>query len=406
MKHTTQTARNGRSPALLRLLGIWAAAALLALLWTAAGAAAQSAPAVTAAYGGLAGEAGPSIRDQISASDSTFTLDERAPGSLAFDSANSTWLCENLRCHYLDVSWSGIAPNPDAAQSPYTVTLTRYRTPSAEDIGVEADEFAATLVPTQVSLPIRGADTGQRYVPVPWPGERLTVTVNGAAGSEASDLVKIPAVGRTPAFSSRAAAYQVGSTLQGGRNSSLPGVVSVWPKVEGATNYEVQYTIRTRSREREQRLTRVIYITDYRHLDSEGGDWYGELNLNWGQHPNAEFADLAVSDFDEDGDWMLALIDMRIMLGGAPGWPDGKVIDGDLHADQAAVVEAMSAGQNAIGVRVRPLVACAVEDSTLCADRPLQMGVLALRGRQSRISYVRFDGGGAAEWVSSAGTAR
>ena len=407
MKSLAQMSGNMRNTVLFRLLKICAAAALLAVCWAAAGASAQGAPTVTAEYGGLARDAEQSIQDQISSPGSTFTLDARAPGSLDFSSTNTTWVCENLRCRYLNVSWSGITPNPDTSTSPYTITLARNRTPSAADVGVDADQFAATLVPTQISLPIRDANTGQRYVPVPWVGERVTVAVSGAAGSEASDVVKIPAVPRSPVFASRANADQVGSTLGAAGSAALPPVVSVWPKVEGATHYELQYTIRTRSRRDGQRLTKVTYIVDYRHLhEGSNNNWYERLDANWGQHPNASLRELVVTDFGEDGEWMLALISMRLLLGGERGWPSAEV-DGEILANEADVAAALSQGRNAIGVRVRPMVACApVDISTLCADRSPQMGVLALRGRKSKISYVIFEGSSVQEWVSSAGAAR
>ncbi len=78
---------------------------------------------------------------------------------------------------------------------------------------------------------------------------------------------------------------------------------------------------------------------------------------------------------------------------------------------EADIIAALSEGGNAIGIRVRPAAACADIDpatnhSSLCPADSERAGSLALRGKKSKISYMRFEGGNMAEWAASACTTR
>ena len=356
----------------------------------------SSEPAIAAEYGGLAWDAAALIRYEIN--QALLSIDEGAPGSYGFDS--ESWVCSS-RCRYLNVTWNGILPRAEQGRT-YTITVARNRIPTAQDLGITDDEFGKVLVPTQMSLSISGSSTSQQYVPIPWAGETVTVTVSGD-GAEASAAVKIPAPDRPAVFSSRAAADQVGATLATDPDAAdLPIVMSVWRKVSGATHYEVQYTFRTRSRD-EERLTKVTRIVRYSDLSDQSGDsgQYSTFSPNWDQHPNSSVRALEDSDFGENGEWMGALITLPELLAGEAGWP------ADALAAKTEIIAALRAGkENAVGVRVRPLAACAalLIQSDHCFDLHLQQpGVLALWGRKSKITYVTFNGANAQEWLSSAG---
>ena len=402
MKHQTHMAEHGRSNAWIRLLGVCAAAALLAALWTAAGASAQSGPTVAAEYGGLAQDAELSIQNEIN-STGPLSIDEGSFGSQ--DIGNASWVCESLRCRYLNVTWSGIPPRAAPGEA-YTITVARNRIPTARDIGVTDEEFAELPVATQMSLSISGSSASQQYLPTPWVGETVTVTVSGE-GAEASAAVKIPAPRRPAVFTSRAAANQVGATLAADPDDAeLPIVMSVWRRVSGATHYEVQYTFRTRSRNRDsgnkERVTKVSRIVKGSDISDQSGEshqQYSSFSANWSQHPNASVRALRDSDFGAGGAWMGALITLPELLAGETDWP------ADALAAKTAITAALREGKkHSVGVRVRPLAACgALLLSVHCPERYLeQEGVLALWGRKSKIAYVRFRGANVQEWISSA----
>ncbi len=262
-------------------------------------------------------------------------------------------------------------------------------------------------------------------VAVPWPGERLSIAVVGGEGSSArTTKVRTPVPPTLPAaFTARANADTVASTLVTDPNSNLPMVAAVWRKVPQASHYEVQYTFRTRSSNADQRRTKVTRIVraSQIHNDSNTAGHYTTLSPSWSQHPNASVlnalndSDLNTSD-GEDGEWVGALTTLPKLLAGAEGWPQDE---SQFDTAEADIIAALSAGQNAVGVRVRPVAACAdyynnpympeADDdpsNTLCATRPDRMAALALRGKKSVISYVRFEGANMGEWVSSAGAAR
>ena len=74
-----------------------------------------------------------------------------------------------------------------------------------------------------------------------------------------------------------------------------------------------------------------------------------------------------------------------------------------------ALGSALGEGKNAVGVRIRPVAACAdfdiaADHSLLCSPGSKRTGPLALRGKRSRISYVKFEGENMAEWIGSAHT--
>jgi len=113
MQSQTEAAGSGRGTALARLLGLAAAAALLAVLWTAAGASARNGPTVAAEY---AGWAGGGIDDSIAAEirAGRFQIDQSAFGTQTGDLG--AWSRANLRCHYLNVSWSGVTGRAPGSQ--------------------------------------------------------------------------------------------------------------------------------------------------------------------------------------------------------------------------------------------------------------------------------------------------
>jgi len=398
MKDQSQTAAGGRGSAWLRLLGIGAAAALLALCWAAAGAAAQ--PTVTAEYSGLLSDAPQSVKDRIN---SILSVNVGAPGSQAVQSVG--WVCSGLYrsfpCRYLDVSWSGITPRNRLLEQ-YVITLARNQNPTARDIGAADDEFGRLLVPTQMSQSVENRRTTQQYVPMPWAGETVTVTVSGAAGSRASAVVEIPGVERPAAFTARAAADQAGATLVADPNDAeLPLVMSVWRKVPGATRYEVQYTVRTRSRNSGQRLTKLSYMVRSSALSDEEGApaQYSTYDADWRQHPNPKVRALADSDFGAGGEWIGELISLPELLAGADGWP------ADEPGAKAAVLAALRAGKAAVGIRVRPIAACGADYYNAHCDAAWALaapGILAMWGKQSIISYVQFKGANAPRWIRTA----
>ena len=404
MKNQMQLPETGRSTALIRLLGIGAVAALATLCWIAAGASAAY-PTVTAEYGGWAEDAPDEIKLAIEHTPQfeyslTDPLASVVPGS-------DTWNCQNYRCHYLNVSWSGITPNRGAGQYPYTIRLTRNVLPSAADVGVTEEHFELLFLAARMSLPT--LNTAQQYVPLPWHGERVTVSVIGAPGSGASDFaVKIPENDLPPGFNSRAAAGGA-ALVQDPNNSNLPMVLAVWPKLDGATHYEVQYTLRTRSRQSGQKLTKVTRILSPGQLDGYSGQ-YTSLNPNWAQHPNASvLSNLGAGNFDGSNpdQWMAALTTLPELLAGAEGWPS-ETVGGAALAAEADIIAALGRGKNAVAIRIRPVLACGAYHHTLCSGSAnFLTAVLAQWGKQSRISpYVMFKGDNLAEWISSAGTAR
>jgi len=419
MQSKMQAAGRGRSTALIRLLGLGAAAALFAVLWTAAGAAAQNAPAVTAEYMGWAADipdpSGPSGAYEQVQQESIFQIVSVAEGSDR-SVIGQQWECRNVQCHYLRVSWSGLAENLNSEGPRYTFTLTR-DAPSAEDIGVAEDQFGAAGAATEMAKYMFrpsyiSVSSGYRYLPVPWPNEEVRVTVSSAPGSAASDVVRIPATDLPAAFASRAA--QHAATLVAAAESSgssLPRLVIVWPKVEGATHYELQYTVRTRSNQAGQRLMRTTRIVRAFNVPGALTVAYESLQPDWSGHWNSPvLSALTNASFGDAGDWFGVVTTLPWLLGGAAGWPQ-ETVDGESAAVEADIVTALSAGRNAVGVRIRAMAACADFDtathqSLLCSQYSKRAGPLALRGKQGRISYVKFKGENAAAWIGSARTTR
>ena len=397
-----QMSANGRSTALIRLLGICAAAALLAVCWTAAGASAQSAPTVTVEHGGWA----------ASDADAHAKTALRNPAYEFTIAGGGAWHCRNLRCHFLDISWEGIperigsggSPHPDLQ---YTIVMTR-AAPSAADLGGSNENFDEAAAATEMFLNIvelnQAGVVDHAHLGVPWAGEQVTVTVIGAESAQASAVVKIPAA-VPETFRSREP--RGGSTLVRDSGSNLPQVVSVWPKLAGATHYELQYTFRTRSRKSGQSLTKLTRIV----AASQGADAYEALGADWSQHPNAQQLNaLGNDDVGADGGWIAVVTTLPELLAGEGAWPQENV-GGERLADDADIAAALGAGKNAVGIRIRPVIVCAAlqsisNHSPPCPTGSAQAAPLALKGKKSRISYVKFEGGSTAEWVSSAGAAR
>jgi len=420
--HSRWSGRGGGGRPLIRLLGIGALAALAALLWTVAGASAQVEKArATVEYRGWAAAdtLDAEARTQISTSQ---LIISRVADNSSSAQHGQAWTCPNLRCHYLHVSWSGLAPIPATDDQPegYNIHLVRRRAPSPEDIGVSGADFASTTVPIQLSLYRVPADASERYVPVPWPGERVSVMVTGRnpRGTKtriAFDSAEIPQTVLPASFAADKAPLadaQFGATLvENHLEGDLPTVVTVWRKADKATHYEVQYTLRTRSRVSEQRRTKWTSLVGVGQISdaTQGADQayqYSALNAGWAQHPNAAvLSGLQDSDFGDpnnegQGQWMGALATLPALLAGQEHWPEST--PGAVNA--TAITRALRVGKNALGLRVRPVLACAAHASDLCSDNSQLTGARALRGKQSRIVYVQFKGRDADSWILSAST--
>ncbi len=409
MKNEMRIATKGRSAALIWLLGICAAAAaLLVVFGTISGASAQDGqPTLNYTSGGWAPETltdidlGGSDRATWEALKFNTWLDvqERAPGSHATGSGR--WGCDDLRCYYVNLEWSNITPNPESGKPAYTITLER-NAPSADQLGISEEDFAGKVVPTVVSLTVLDPNTSEQIFPMPWVGGIITIT--GAPGSQASfstftDGLR-PLLG--DAFDTRDT--RSASTLATNPEANLPTIVSVWPKAEGATHYEVEYTFRTRSDvSPAQRLTKVTRIVSVSQISGT----YEDFNANWSQvnRNREELEALTNSDFGNDGDWIAVVTTLPKLLAGAEGWPEKE------GAAETDILSALGEGRNAVGIRIKPVLACATSEDTddlsnICSKGINKMAPRAEYGRQGKISYVRFEGDNMAEWVSSAGTAR
>ena len=404
MKNEMRIATKGRNTALIYLLGI-CAIALLVVFGTISGASAQDdGPTIDFDMGGWAAETvtdtdpGGSDRATWEALTSTYlSVQDRAPGSHA--TASGRWGCEDLRCYYGTLSWSNVTPNQEHGKAAYTITLER-NAPSADQIGIPDGSFASSVVPTVVSLTVPDASTSELILPIPWAAGIVTIT--GAPGSQASFTHSNP--GLRPllgdAFGTRDT--RSASTLATDEESSLPMIVSVWPRAEGATHYEVGYTFRTRSDDPAQRLTKVTRIVSV----SQIAYTYEDFNANWSQARNrAELEALTNSDFASGGGWIGVVTTLPKLLAGAEGWPSKEA------AAETEAFDALGEGRNAVGIRIKPVLACATAEDTddlsdICSKGINKMAPQAEYGRQGKISYVRFEGDTMEEWVSSAGTAR
>ena len=402
---------------LLRLLGIGALAALAALFWATAGTSAQSnEPTVTVAHGGWAADDANTLSDAAKAQIKTgLTIGGVADGSapLGLDSTQR-WTCPNLKCHYLNVSWSGIPQiQTDDPSKPggYEIIVARRSNTTAKHVGMSDAAFAVTAVPVTMSLRAPGSST-QAYVAVPWPGERLTVAVQGEEEVRAHAIVRTPAPTLPAAFTSARSQSSVGATLvENPVDGNLPTVLAIWREVDGATYYEVEYTFRSGSDVRAQRLTRVTrtvarsQVADKENIhEGETHYAYEALDADWDQHPNAAVLNAlnnyAFGDVGQPthGKWMGALSTLGKLLLGAEGWPQTEV------AADNAVTDALSVSRNALGVRLRPVLACAVDGgSRLCSDNSTTAAPRAWRGKTSRISYATFEGADVDAWLTSIG---
>ncbi len=397
MKTEMRIATKGRSAALIWLLGICAAAAaLLVVFGTISGASAQDGqPTLNHTEGGWAEE---TVTDYGIGGSDRATWETLTTTWLSGESG--LWGCEDLRCYYLNLEWSNITPNPESGKPAYTITLER-NAPSAGDLGISDTAFAGKVVPTVVRLNVLDANTSEQIFPMPWVGGIITIT--GAPGSQASfsTFTDGPRPLLGDAFDTRDT--RSASTLATDAESNLPMIVSVWPKDEGASHYEVEYTFRTRSDDPAQRLTKVTRIVSV----SQIADTYEGFNANWSQvnRNRAELEALTNSDFANDGGWIGVVTTLPKLLAGAEGWPEKE------GAAETDILSALGEGRNAVGVRIKPVLACATSEDTddlsnICSKGINKMAPQAEYGRQGKISYVRFEGDNMAEWVSSAGTAR
>ena len=418
--HKIDGGGGGGGMTLLRLIGIGALVALVALFWATAGASAQRGPTVKASYEGWAtGTTDLDVASNIRSS--IFDIIDIAEGS-STAALNDHWSCPNLRCQYLHVTWRGIPAKPADGEDKfagYDISLARHAPSSGADIGVSEVDFASTNVPIAMTVRVPDLDgnrhnPGSWYVPVPWPGERVTVLVHGDLYG-ANRVVKVPAA----SLSARADLSQtaVGATLVVNRvdNGNLPTVLAIWRRIEDVTHYEVEYTFRTRSAN--QRLTKVTravarnQISDKESGQGPQGHWhyqYSDLAPSWDQHPNSALLDrvqnAAFGDQGQvlDGEpvqWMGALTTLGKLLEGAEGWDQSAVTD-------TGITESLSRGRNMLGVRLRPMLACAAYDnrtSDLCSENSTLAGPLAVAGKQSRITYVRFRGADVDAWFTSIG---
>ncbi len=404
MEMITKNCRGGGSRTWAGLLGVCVAAALLAVFGMATEVSAQTSEPTIDGESGEHGWAA-DLLEQDGNQDLDFrngtvlTAVSYADGSQA---TGATWSCNDLRCFFLNLRWSNITPNPEHVNGKpaYTITLER-RAPSPAELGISEADFATKAVPTIVSLPVADASAREQRVPLPWANQIIEIT--GAPGSSASFTLSTPGIGRFLGEDFSTRDTRSASTLvTDSANNNLPTLVSVWPKVEGATHYEVQYTFRTRSDDPGQALTRVTRIESGSQIV---GTTYAGLNANWSQARNrTELEALDSSDFNNDGGWIVVVTTLPKLLAGAEGWPKAEA------TAEPDIVEALGEGRNAVGIRIRPVLACATDLATharsdLCSKDIHEMAPEAEVGRQGKISYVRFEGDTMAEWVSSAGTA-
>ncbi len=402
MEMIRRIAGNRRSRTLTGLLGVCVAAALLAVFGMATEVSAQtSEPTIDGLSGEYAWAA--DVLEQDGNQDTNFRNTTLSAVSYAAGSDDRTvlWNCNDLRCFFVNLQWSNITPNPEEGKPAYTITLER-RAPSPAELGISEDRFATQTVPTIVSLTVADASAREQRVPLPWANQIIEIT--GAPGSSASFTLSTPGIGRFLGEDFSTRDTRSASTLvTDPENNNLPTLVSVWPKVAEVTHYEVQYTFRTRSNDPGQALTRVTRIESGSQLD---GATYEGLSANWSQARNrTELEALDATDFNNDGGWIVVVATLPKLLAGAEGWPKAEA------TAAPEIVEALGEGRNAVGIRIRPVLACASDHATharsnLCSKGIEVMAPAAEIGRQGKISYVRFEGDTMDEWVSSAGTAR
>ncbi len=382
-----------RSTVLAGLLGICAVAALMATTVLATfgeTASAQSSPTLSVTHAGWA-------------DDRTLSSDDQSDLGQSFTSPETSlsWDCSDRRCHSFDLEWSGIDPvNQDKGHSNqvddadgWTITVTRLDDPITKVAEVEF--VTGTSLVTSITQPVsveEAGDTDDRsyLLGVPWAGERVRVTVTAGSVS-ASQKVTIPANHLPNAFTNRtdrAATVLVEHTET---DNTLHSLVVVWPKVENATHYEVEYIFRNDLNQAEgKKFTNVSRI----ETGSQQQGLYRSLSPVWdSNHSNAaELNALTNANFDgAEADWIIVVGSLSKLLAGAEGWPEGSLDTAN------EIIEVIGEdGRNAVGVRVSPVLACggfsdSHDKSELCSEGSHNARPLALKGRSSRVSYVRFD---------------
>ncbi len=366
-------------PALVGRLGIGVAAVLLTILGMATAVSAQeSNPSVEITYIGWAADEQPT-------GNAARDLD-RAFGVVT--NSIRSWDCSDRRCHYVRVDFSGIAPKPNIQKVDgvndgpgWNLTVTREH----------PDRNAVRLMSKDVGVDEAGGGNGPYtyYVAVPWAGERVWVTLKGEdLESNKSDSAVIPA--HVPA-AFRTRSPLVASTLVDWEenSSTLPMLLTVWPKTVGATRYDLQYVFRgdlhqgSTGNYSQVVTTRLVTASQKRGL-------YERLGADWSRHAQrAILGALTNDDFDsEDAGWIFVTTPLPKLVSGAEGWPQAEIVEDDI----TAALEA-GAGKARIGVRVQPVLDCSLADSfapdltEFCSAGTYALDTLSLRGKKSQVSY-------------------
>jgi len=371
--------RHGHAAAWTGRLGLGVAAALLTLWGLATAVSAQ--------------EAHPSVRvTHIGwAADRTLSADEsrdlgRAFGVVGSSPLRTNWDCGDFRCHYVRVDFSGIEPKPDlekadgAVDGPgWILTVTRWH-PAGRTI---------TGLTKHIGVDEAGGGNGPDtyYAAVPCNDERVRVSIEGVTGRTTNTSVIIPAHvpaafhARTPLAASTLVHWEENT-------SSLPMLVTVFPKVAGATHYELQYIFRGDLHQGSGNYSQVV--TTRAVTASQKRGLYERLGADWSRHAQREtLSALTNDDFDgEDAGWIFVTTPLPKLVRGAEGWPHREIDEDDITAALAA-----GRGKARIGVRVQPILDCSLADSfapdltEFCSAGTYALDTLSLRGKKSQVSY-------------------
>ncbi len=370
MKSKMRMALTGR-------LGLGVAAALLTLLGLATAVSAQEArPSVRVTHLGWA-------------ADRTLTADESRDLSRPFGVENAlhvtNWDCSDFRCHYVQVDFSGIAPEPGLDK------VDGINTGPGWHLTVSRRGGTVTEITKTIGVDEAGGGDGPYtyYVAVPWNGERVHVSIRGSSTITTTASVIIPA--HVPAaFLTRSAMAAVTLVDWEGNLGRLPMLITVWPKVAGATHYDLQYVFRgdlhqgSTGNYSQVVTTRLVTASQKRGL-------YERLGADWSHDSQRDILNaLTNDDFDaEDAGWIFVTTPLPKLVSGAEGWLQEEIVEDDI----TRALEA-GAGKARIGVRVQPVLDCSLADyafapglTEFCSEDTHAMETLPLRGKKSQVSY-------------------
>lgn len=357
-------------------LGLGVAAALLTLVGMATVVSAQEA------------------RPSLSVTHIGWAADEQPTGNAARDLDRhfgvdapplTSWDCADRRCHYVRVDFSGIEPKPDLEKADgvtdgpgWILTVSRK--------GGTVTEMIKHIGVAEAG---GGAGPYTYYAAVPWNGERVRVSLRGVTNVTISTSVVIPA--HVPAaFLTRSALAAVTLVDWVDNTSSLPMLITVWPKVAGATHYRLQYIFRgdlhqgARGNYSQVVTTRTVTASQKRGL-------YERLGADWSHDSQRETLNgLSNDDFDaEDAGWIFVTTPLPKLVSGAEGWLQEEIVEDDITRALEAGV-----GKARIGVRVQPVLDCSLAHPELapdltefCSARTWALETLVMQGKKSLVSY-------------------